>query len=295
MRNILFVFLFFNLFFNSFAQTREAALEKFRELKKQAQSLEVTILAPDKRDIEAAALENVKVFRILPPDTYDVGILTVRGGGAYYSFVNQSHDYNAIPQISLERNKLSVGFYGANYGFLTQLGETPLAKIGVEDRRINFLSTYQPPSNEAKARIEQVRTRGIAIDDVSYQSIVPVESGQTYAARIISYDEADVLVIFKVYRQDTDGSVIIFWKLLKEFEKPSLALSPKVIPTQKTIEMRDKILALLAEKDFNEVTVDISTSPLTLRGTVPKGKLAEVISLIQNAIGKTVRNELTEK
>lgn len=204
------------------AQIREEALEKFKELKSRAQALEKTILSPDKNDIEAATRENVEVFRLLPREVYDVGILNVRGG-AFYSFTNKSHSYDLIPQISLQGERLGVGFYGASYGFLTDLGEVPLAKVNLDNQRINFLASYQPPIDESKARIEQARARGFEVDGVVYQSILPPIAGHSYAARAISYNEADVLVAFNIYRKDNDGSLIIFWKMLKEFEKPLLA------------------------------------------------------------------------
>ncbi|MEK6283404.1 MAG: hypothetical protein AABN95_23880 [Acidobacteriota bacterium] len=43
--------------------------------------------------------------------------------------------------------------------------------------------------------------------------------------RSIGYRASDVLVAFKVVRQDTDGSVILAWKLLKKYPVPTLALS----------------------------------------------------------------------
>ena len=36
-------------------------------------------------------------------------------------------------------------------------------------------------------------------------------------------DQADVLVALKVVRQDTDGSLIIAWKLLQKYPAPKLA------------------------------------------------------------------------
>lgn len=51
----------------------------------------------------------------------------------------------------------------------------------------------------------------------------------------------------------------------------------------------------LKAKGFTSVTVDVSTTPATLRGTYPKGKLDEVIQTAQKANGeKPVKNEMTE-
>jgi hypothetical protein len=56
-----------------------------------------------------------------------------------------------------------------------------------------------------------------------------------------------------------------------------------------------KIEDALKAKGFTDVTVDGKTSPVTLRGTVAKGKLAEVVKTAQDAAGTPVKNEVTEK
>lgn len=56
-----------------------------------------------------------------------------------------------------------------------------------------------------------------------------------------------------------------------------------------------KIEDALKAKGFTDVTVDGKTTPITLRGTVAKGKLAEVVKAAQDAAGTPVKNEVTEK
>lgn len=60
--------------------------------------------------------------------------------------------------------------------------------------------------------------------------------------------------------------------------------------------LKSKIEAALKAKGFNEVTVDVSTTPATLRGSYPKDKLAEVVQTAQEANGgKPVQNQATGK
>ena len=72
-----------------------------------------------------------------------------------------------------------------------------------------------------------------------------------------------------------------------------------VRPTEsaKTDPMMDnKIQDALKAKGYDKVTVDTSTTPSTLRGTYPKGKLAEVMQTAMEANGgKPVKNEATEE
>lgn len=71
---------------------------------------------------------------------------------------------------------------------------------------------------------------------------------------------------------------------------------PKVSQTAATDPaLKTNIEAALKAKGFTGVTVDTSTTPATLRGTYPKGKLDEVIQTAQKANGeKPVKNEMTE-
>jgi osmotically-inducible protein OsmY len=59
--------------------------------------------------------------------------------------------------------------------------------------------------------------------------------------------------------------------------------------------MKSKIETALKAKGFTDVTVDTSTTPVTLRGTVAKGKLAELVATAQEATGKPVNNQVQEK
>lgn len=59
--------------------------------------------------------------------------------------------------------------------------------------------------------------------------------------------------------------------------------------------LKNKVESALKAKGFNDVTVDISTTPATLRGTVAKGRMAEAIQTAQEAAGRPLSNQITEK
>jgi hyperosmotically inducible periplasmic protein len=72
----------------------------------------------------------------------------------------------------------------------------------------------------------------------------------------------------------------------------------KTAPTPEaktTSEDQTKIEDALKKAGITGVTVDTSTTPAVLRGTVPKGKMAIALRAAQEAAGKPVKNELTEK
>ncbi|HMG76800.1 MAG TPA: hypothetical protein VK582_25220 [Pyrinomonadaceae bacterium] len=196
------------------------------------------VLAPaaqDRTDYAAFLKEsNTGLVRLLPYQRTNERL--VRGGGAYYSFKYISHQYGRGSDIQLQRplvitsgsvprrvlegihDMLSVGFAGADYGMLANLGEAPLDEINAKDPRALFLAKYEPPRSDPDARCERRRfVVGERIDGLVYKNSLPVRVGATYLLRSINYNESDVLVAFRVARQDDDGSVTIAWKLLKEF------------------------------------------------------------------------------
>ncbi|MDQ3322347.1 MAG: hypothetical protein M3525_07945, partial [Acidobacteriota bacterium] len=82
---------------------------------------------------------------------------------------------------------------------------------------------YKPPAAESEIRTEQRRAWNYEANGAVYKSNLPAVVGNTYVLRAISFGDADVLVALRIHRKDTDGSLIIFWKLLENFEKPLIA------------------------------------------------------------------------
>ncbi len=173
---------------------------------------------------------NTGLIRLMPREVYDwetyhtKKLINIRGGGAYYSFATLTHTYGYGNDLELDHDILSVGFAGADYGVLTNLGDRPLEDITLNDPRARFIAQYKPPTRKPDARSEFQRFQaGVTIDGALYQSRLPVQVGTTYLLRSVVYDDSDVLVAFRVVRKDSDGSVIIAWKLLKKYPQPELA------------------------------------------------------------------------
>jgi hypothetical protein len=82
--------------------------------------------------------------------------------------------------------------------------------------------------------------------------------------------------------------------------KPATATPTPIVKTNETAgtdpALKKTIEDALKAKGFTNVTVDVSTTPATLRGTYPKGKLAEVVQTAQVAnSGKPVQNQMSEE
>lgn len=60
--------------------------------------------------------------------------------------------------------------------------------------------------------------------------------------------------------------------------------------------LKSTIESELRKKGFNNITIDVTTTPATIRGTYPKGRLAEVIQTAQLANGgRPLPNQATEE
>jgi hypothetical protein len=58
---------------------------------------------------------------------------------------------------------------------------------------------------------------------------------------------------------------------------------------------KNAVEAALRSKGFNDVTVEATTTEVTIRGTIPKGKMAEVNQVAQETGRRKVNNQVIEK
>lgn len=162
------------------------------------------------------------LIRLLPREKFD-GKLNTRGGGAYFSFTRLKHEYGHSTDLSLEQGRFSVGFAGANFGFLRSLSDTPIEEVTLNHIAIHYAAEFVTPSKEKDAR-QQYRlfAKGLRIGEALYRTSLEATVDTTYLLRSIDYGNSDVLVIFRAVKKDTDGSLLLLWKKLKAYEVPKL-------------------------------------------------------------------------
>lgn len=221
----------------SFAQSRSRSdiLNEIEAKRAELSKLEKSFLdpAPEDRELYAAFLRqsNTGLIRLLPRDKFDSEAykrnnktIVIRGGGSYYSFARLTHEYGFGSDIELDQGAFSVGFAGADYGFMTNLGDVPIESVDSETPAVAVFAAYKTPRQDQLARKEALRVgEGANIDGVPVKSRLPAYSDSTYLLRSINYRTSDVLVVFRVVRIDSDGSTTIVWKLLKSYAKPEFS------------------------------------------------------------------------
>lgn len=211
----------------------EKQLSRVSPIKREPRVLTEGMLAPSWED--RVAHENflkqskTGLIRLLPREVYDWKTyhtpvrIELNGGGAYFSFFHRTHEYGYGSDLELDHNNFTVGFAGAAYGMIAELGDVPIESISATDPRFVFMSTYRPSPLEPEARAEFVKFRsGVTVDGFTYRRTTNAKAQNTYLVRSIDFRMSDLLVAFRVTRFDGDGSAIIAWKLLKSFPTPEL-------------------------------------------------------------------------
>lgn len=165
------------------------------------------------------------VIRLLPRDQFD-GKLSVRGGGAYYSFNSLTHDYGYGSDIEFttynSKPEISVGFAGCDFGYILDLGNADLSDINEFTSGMKYLWNFMPAKLEPEIRPQQRESHNLKKDGYTYENRKEITVGNTYAIRSINFGDpaygSDILVAVKILRLDKDGSAILAWKKLKSFQ-----------------------------------------------------------------------------
>ena len=155
-----------------------------------------------------------------------IAYIPFRDGGSSYSFSNRKHGDDFVStELRLDMDPYKgppgkafwVAVGGADFGFITKLGDVALEDVTVDRKEAKFLVDLVAPNRELAAReYQRMSTSGFELNGVFYKWWVPTENNTTYLQRTIQYDSADLLVAFRTVREEPDGSFVILWKILKK-------------------------------------------------------------------------------
>ena len=172
----------------------------------------------------------------------------IRGGGTYYSFAKRNHNADEWAQIHLRDGVLQAAYTemkrttvassggvpqsfvyisGYSLAVFTALGDVTLAEITMQQPAIQVLAGLQPPTRY-QGFVEQGKQYSVGVNrgQNRYQTALPARPDTTYAMRSLNYKKADVIVAFRIVRQDRDGSLHILWKQLKSVPLAELKGKP---------------------------------------------------------------------
>ena len=145
------------------------------------------------------------------------------GGGAHYSFTKLNHDADKWSEICWEEEAFHAGVGGESLGVLVELGDVRLEEISENSKGVEYLTNLMPANKVAEAEQQfQIFEKGVTENGFNYRLSAPWKLNTTYALRSVNYGRSDLLVTFRVVRQDANQSLIILWKKLKSYSTPSL-------------------------------------------------------------------------
>ena len=208
-------------------QSREDVLKDIQQKRAELAALEKSFLSPSDADRAAYASflagADTGMIRLLPREKYDgrdKKALSLNGGGAFYSFARETQEYGQGSDILLESGMLSVGFAGADYGMLLNVGDVALDQVNALPAARALLE-YTPPVKEADVRAESQKLwQGLDLSGFKFKRNVSARPSNTYLLRSISPERSDIAVAFRVVREDADGSIVLAFKVLKKFPSP---------------------------------------------------------------------------
>lgn len=211
-------------------QSRDDVIKELEAKRAELAVLEQKVLAVADTDrAEFAAFlsqPQTGIIRLLPREMYAENTkrrLAVPSGGALYSFVNSTYESRGGYDIQFYHEQFSVGFAGADYGMLLNMADTPLDQVVSEHEAVRALLDYTSATAEAAARsAHRTLWEGMDLSGVVFKSRLPAKVSNTYLLRSILYNDSDIAVAFRVTRKDTDGSLIIVYKVLKVFPTPKM-------------------------------------------------------------------------
>ena len=158
-------------------------------------------------------------------------ILPIKGRGSYYSYSKLRHDLDGWSEIGLQNGTFRAGFAPRALGFMVLLGDVPLETVTPDRREVAYLhklvpaTTYQNVMALGRGSVPAFHEGGMV-----YCSELDALVNNTYVLRSTISGKADLLVAFRVIRQDDDGSLHILWKKLASYRVTTLKGRPKKQP-----------------------------------------------------------------
>jgi hypothetical protein len=166
---------------------------------------------------------------------------TMPGGGSAFSFRQADYQFWKLADL-LYDGKAFLAFGQMSLGFLVDLGNVPLENIRPDSNDLAFMLDFVPAQdNDQVVKQNTSMIDGLNDNGMVFKKFLPVKVNDTYVIRSIAfkgkvprehydikYDELDfdhrkdIVVAFRVLRQDFNGTVTLIWKILQTKPSPEL-------------------------------------------------------------------------
>jgi hypothetical protein len=236
----------------SVSRDRNLTPERAKLSRSQRQLLEPAD-AERNRASDVLALPGSSIFKLLPDVGCEPNVFMVRAdeecqtaipGASYWSFRISEHSNEALADLRLKDGML-ISDGVLTHGLITEIGDVPLAPVSLASPALAALQTFRPAADATEAQaISLELNSGIKKNGYEFRKFAAVRVNETYAMRVIAYrgkvlrsfdgvvydllgadKRADILVAFRVVRQDKDGSVTIVSHELARTSAPKIKVT----------------------------------------------------------------------
>lgn len=166
---------------------------------------------------------------------------TMPGAGASFSFRTNNYRIAHLSDLNFTGNYfVSAGIW--SHGILVNIGNFPLETFSFQNKEVEYINTINPGVKYENVKdFYTILAKGISNGNFIYSNSARVQKDSTYLLRSIAYrgtinktvegfvyneldydKRKDVLVVFRVIRQHSDGSITILWKKLASKESPKI-------------------------------------------------------------------------
>lgn len=210
----------------------EKLLQEYEKLLQEMEKIEGVLISVTEDDLKKAPLDPTKekqgLIRLLPMEaTLMNDNLTERSVYSRltetysFSFARASHGFSET-NLELNDGELVVPYSGEeepfHYGYMTDTGETDLLKVDLDHKALEALLELEPHKTKKDFLIIndpwEFKKNGFI-----YKIYNEIKLGKVYVLRSINYNLSDLIVLVQPIRRDEeDDSIVIAWKILKEFE-----------------------------------------------------------------------------
>lgn len=196
------------------------------DLQRDLRAKEIEYLEPDPEDL--ATYPGYTVFRLLVPGQYTQFVDKGRDGSSYLIPSERTliagRGTQSRPRIlALANGDFVTSRSEADFGFIRDIGDVPLDKIVLTDVQLQPLVRFRPPTDKASLAAEQKRIAESALDpNFALKSQAPAIVGHSYVLRGVDYGGMDLVIAFRVVREDTDHSLILIMTELRRIWGPLL-------------------------------------------------------------------------
>lgn len=285
----------------------EQTRTKLDELESRQDTIAEEVLSVNPQDKAEAERIGAEVERLFPAGLLkDLMPSYVEDSSDHsiYSF-EQISEYYSAPEIEYKNNSLQFNNSEENFGFIANIGGTLIETIDEQNKEFIALAKYKLP--------EQFKNIGseYSYNGVTFRNKVQVVVGNTYLVRVFNQRGSDEIFALKIHRKDSDSSLVLFVKLIKNFSKDfdaaqatRNALENAARKTEQALSeipqpvadyaAQQAVMNALLQKGFYNLTVEATTTEVTVRGTVPKGKMAEMMMIAQETAKRKINNQVTE-